>query len=150
MSLSGHINPIRKRKNIISCEVRKDGAARMRIKRLNDCEKFISGDEAVLRELMNPLKGDFKFRYSLAHAVVKPGKSTKLHRLKTSEVYYILKGSGVVYIGKESSKVRAGCAVYIPPRSLQRIKNTSSSDLVFLCIVDPAWKKEDEEIISKT
>ena len=119
----------------------------MIIKRLNKCKKFISRDKAILRELLHRDKGNFKFRYSLAHAVVKPGKVTRPHKLKTSEVYYILKGSGLMRVGKETRKVNKGCAVYIPPRSVQYIQNTGNSDLVFLCIVDPAWRKKDEEII---
>jgi mannose-6-phosphate isomerase-like protein (cupin superfamily) len=37
--------------------------------------------------------------------------------------------------------------IYIPPNSIQRIKNTGMNDLIFLCIVDPAWKSEDEELV---
>lgn len=117
------------------------------IRRLKDCERFISGDGAILRELLHAEKGDFKFRYSLAHAIVKPGKITKPHKLKTAEVYYIMQGSGAMYIDGETSKVKKGDAIYIPPHAVQYIKNTGAEDLVFLCIVDPAWRKEDEEII---
>ncbi|MBL7156522.1 MAG: cupin domain-containing protein [Candidatus Omnitrophica bacterium] len=119
----------------------------MIIKRLNKCKKFISRDKAILRELLHRDKGNFKFRYSLAHAVVKPGRVTMPHRLKTSEVYYILEGSGLVHVDRKTSKVNKGCAVYIPPHSVQYIKNIGNSDLIFLCIVDPAWRKKDEEII---
>jgi len=119
----------------------------MFVKKLKDCPKFISGDNAILRELLHADKGSFKFRYSLAHAVVKPGKITSPHKLKTSEVYYILKGSGLMYIDNKTSKVSSGYTVYIPPSSTQCIKNTGKSNLEFLCIVDPAWRKEDEEII---
>ena len=67
--------------------------------------------------------------------------------MKTSEVYYILDGEGIMYIDEESEKVHAGQAVYIPPSAKQYIKNTGNSDLKFLCIVDPAWKPEDEEVV---
>ena len=107
----------------------------------------MAGDNTILRELFNPLKDEMNLRYSLAHAIVKPGKITYNHRLKTSEVYYILKGRGLMHIDEEKQEVRAGQAVYIPPGARQRIKNTGSEDLVFICIVDPAWKKEDEEIL---
>jgi len=119
----------------------------MLVKQLKDCAKFISGDNAILRELLHADKGNFKFRYSLAHAIVKPGKITNPHKLKTSEVYYILKGSGLMYVDKKISKVKNGCAIYIPPGSTQCIRNTGKPNLEFLCIVDPAWRKEDEEII---
>lgn len=119
----------------------------MFIRDLSKCKEFIAGDKTVLRELFNSLKDKLDLRYSLAHAIVKPGQITQSHRLKTSEVYYILEGSGLMEIDGEKQAVAQGHAVYIPPNSIQRIKNTGKTDLVFLCIVDPAWKKEDEEIL---
>jgi mannose-6-phosphate isomerase-like protein (cupin superfamily) len=117
------------------------------IRDLTTCKDIIAGDETVLRELLHPDKADLQIGYSLAHAVVKPGRTTLPHRLKTSEVYYILEGQGMMHIDEERSPVRAGQAVYIPPRAVQYIENTGSTELKFLCIVDPAWRKEDEEII---
>lgn len=119
----------------------------MIISKLEDCRKFISGDDTILREILHAKKGDFKFRYSLAHAIVKPAKNTKPHKLKASEGYYILEGKGIMYINKERSLVSSGCAIYIPPKAIQHIKNTGNSDLVFLCIVDPAWRKDEEEVL---
>jgi len=55
---------------------------------IKDCEEFIAGDNCALREILHPDKADLTLRYSLAHAVVKPGDTTWLHRLRTSEVYY--------------------------------------------------------------
>jgi len=37
--------------------------------------------------------------------------------------------------------------VYIPPHAGQFIHNPGTADLVFICIVDPAWRKEDEEVV---
>ena len=51
-----------------------------------------------------------------------------------------------MHINDEFSEVTAHCAVYIPPNSTQYIVNTGDSPLEFLCIVDPAWHREDEEI----
>jgi len=61
----------------------------MIIKDLQNCEEFIAGDNTILRELLHPDKLNLKLRYSLAHAVVKPCLTSQLHKLKTSEVYYI-------------------------------------------------------------
>ncbi len=119
----------------------------MFLKRLKDCAEIIAGDDSILRELLHPEKGDLQIRYSLAHAKVLPGRTTKPHRLKASEVYYIIAGRGLMHIDKESFEVAPGCTVYIPPDTSQHIENTSDSDLNFLCIVDPAWRKEDEEIL---
>lgn len=118
----------------------------MFLKNLKECEEVIAGDDSILRELLHPEKQDLQIRYSLAHAKVPPGQATKPHRLKTSEVYYIINGNGLMHIDKESFEVGPECAVYIPPEAMQYIENTSDSDLIFLCIVDPAWRKEDEEV----
>lgn len=119
----------------------------MFVKNLNDCEEFIAGDNTILRELLHPDKADLNLRYSLAHAIVKPGDTSEPHRLKTSEVYYILQGQGVMHIDDEQQKVGVGDAIYIPPMAKQFIHNSGTTDLVFLCIVDPAWRVEDEEIL---
>jgi mannose-6-phosphate isomerase-like protein (cupin superfamily) len=119
----------------------------MFIKDLQDCEKFFAGDNTILRELFHPDKADLNLRFSLAHAMLKPGKTSQTHKLKTSEVYYILEGEGIMHINDETAKVLPGQAVYIPPDSRQFIHNSGITDLKFLCIVDPAWRKEDEEVI---
>lgn len=118
------------------------------IKHLTDCAEFLAGDNSILREFLHPAKAPLALRYSLAHAAVKPGVKTTPHRLKTSEVYYILRGQGRMHIGTEVSAVGADDTVYIPPQSVQFIENTGAEDLVFLCIVDPAWRPEDEEILT--
>ncbi len=118
----------------------------MFIRELNDCPEFTAGDNCMLREILHPDKADLSLRYSLAHAVVRPGQTTWKHRLRTSEVYYIIEGEGIMHIDAESSPVRPGSTVYIPPRATQCIENSGKKDLVFICIVDPAWQKEDEVV----
>jgi len=119
----------------------------MLIRDNSNCPEFIGGDNTRLRELLNPLKQpDLDLRYSLAVAEVEPGERTFLHRLKTSEVYYIVEGSGEMEVAGVKSTVTAGQAIYVPPGATQRIANTGIGDLIFLCIVDPAWRAEDEEI----
>lgn len=119
----------------------------MLLKDLQDCEAFVAGDNSLLRQLLHPGKINIACRYSLCHAIVASGQSTTPHRLRTSEVYYILEGEGVMFIDDESSPVRPGVVVYIPPNAAQHIANTGEADLKFLCIVDPAWREEDEEIL---
>jgi mannose-6-phosphate isomerase-like protein (cupin superfamily) len=118
----------------------------MFISDLNDCEEFIAGDNSILRELFHPDKANLDLRYSLAHAIVKPGNITALHSLTTSEVYYILSGEGEIQIDDEKRNVKPGQAIYIPPNAKQRIKNIGETNLVFICIVDPAWRVEDETV----
>jgi mannose-6-phosphate isomerase-like protein (cupin superfamily) len=121
--------------------------ATMLIKDLRECESITAGDGSRLRELFNPLQEDLAVRYSLAEARVRPGESTRAHRLETCEVYYILAGAGEMRIEDETAEVHPGQAVYIPPGMVQSIRSTGREDLVFLCIVDPAWRPGDEQIL---
>ena len=50
-------------------------------------------------------------------------------------------------INKERFHLKKDDSVYVPPNSEQFIENTGTIDLVFLCIVEPAWKIEDEIIL---
>jgi mannose-6-phosphate isomerase-like protein (cupin superfamily) len=118
----------------------------MLIRNLSECAEFIAGDGTVLRELLHPAKQAIEVRYSLAHAIVPIGETSLPHSLTTSEVYYILSGNGVMHINNESQTVKPGDAVYIPPNAKQFISNSSDEPLVFICMVDPAWRKEDETI----
>jgi len=118
----------------------------MFIRDLSECKEIIAGDRSILRELFNPLKDDLNLRYSLAHSTIKSGQTTKNHKLKVSEIYYIIQGRGMMYVEDESREVKKGQVVYIPPNHSQKITNTGEEDLIFLCIVDPAWKPDYEEI----
>jgi len=119
----------------------------MFVKALKDSDEFLAGDKTILRELLHPDKTDLQLRYSLAHAVVKPGATSLRHKLSVSEVYYILEGAGRMQMGHESRTVGPGEAVYIPPHSVQCIENIGKTDLKFLCIVDPAWRRDHEEVL---
>ncbi|MBP7461872.1 MAG: cupin domain-containing protein, partial [Candidatus Delongbacteria bacterium] len=61
--------------------------------------------------------------------------------------YYILQGEGRMHVGDEVRMVYPGQAVVIPIDGVQFIENTGAEDLVFLCIVDPAWRAEDETVL---
>lgn len=118
----------------------------MLIRKLQDCVEFLAGDATALRELLHPDKQPIDLRYSLAHAVLQPGQTSKPHSLRTSEVYYVLSGTGEMHIDSEAALIGPGDAVYIPPLSRQFVRCTSSVPLVFLCIVDPAWQAADEVV----
>ena len=123
------------------------------IRKLSDQKLIIAIDGTLLRELLNPEidKEKPKLGFSIAHAIVKPHQASLPHRLKTSsEVYYIIQGKGRVHIDDETSDVVAGDTIYIPPNARQYIENTGDIDLAFLCLVDPAWRAQDEELITPT
>ena len=118
----------------------------MLVQKLKTCTEFIAGDGTQLRELLHPDKQPLELGYSLAHATVQIGQTSVLHSLTTSEVYYILSGTGEMYIDDEKQLVEPGDTIYIPPNGKQYIHNSGTEPLVFICIVEPAWRKEDETI----
>lgn len=119
----------------------------MNHKTISDIKPFITTDGSLIREIFHPLRHNLKMNCSIAHATVKTGESTKPHTLKNSaEVYIILTGKGIMHINNEKQLLNPGDAVFIPAGSVQHIENISDEDLKFLCIVDPCWKKEEDEV----
>ena len=105
-------------------------------------------DYSMLREILHPERDPVDIRYSLAHAVVRGGEASLRHRLASVEVYYFLAGTGVMHVADEAVAVGPGHTVVIPARAEQWLENTGDHDLEFLCIVDPAWREEDEEVLT--
>ncbi len=120
----------------------------MWIRDRRDCREIRAIDGTALRELLNPA-GDprLKLGYSLAEARLGPGAESRAHKLKSSEVYYLLQGQGRMRVDEDEREARAGQAIYIPPGSIQSIRNTGKEELVFICLVDPAWRADDEELV---
>ncbi len=122
----------------------------MLVKKFDDQKEIVAGDNCILRELLNPLDGDeVECRYSIAWAKVLPGKKTDRHAMKTTEVYVITQGKGKMHINDEVEDVGKYDTVYIPPDAIQYIENIGDVDLEFICMVDPAWRVEDEIISTK-
>lgn len=119
----------------------------MLIKKFSEQKEIIAGDNCILRELLHGLNEKLAMRYSLAWAKVPVGKATWKHALKTSEVYFILKGKGRMHIGEEVEEVGIYDTIDIPPSAVQYIENIGAEELEFLCIVNPAWRKEDEILL---
>ncbi len=108
---------------------------------------FLAGDLTHLIEVLHPQRHGVSLPYSLAHAYLEPGGCSLPHRLLTSEeLYYFLSGEGVLVIDGERFEVGAGHAVLVPAGARQFLNNTGSQRLVFLCIVSPPWRAEDEEV----
>jgi mannose-6-phosphate isomerase-like protein (cupin superfamily) len=119
----------------------------MLIKKLKDCAEITAGDRTRLRELLHPARDAAAIRYSLAVAWIAAGQRSQAHALATAEVYYLIRGSGVMHVGDEATEVSAGDAVYIPPGATQWFENSGKDEIELACIVDPAWRPEDEEIL---
>jgi mannose-6-phosphate isomerase-like protein (cupin superfamily) len=146
----------------------------MLVKDIQECRYFTAGDGSILCELLHPLreKGEIPLHCSIAHARLPAGRSTIPHRLtESAEVYYFLEGQGIIHVergdsssaqftrartvpvighvNQESAEVKPGRAVFVPPGAVQYLENTGDGDLLFLCIVDPMWREEDEEVMNR-
>lgn len=110
--------------------------------------EIIPGNEGTkIKQYFHPHNTLNGINYSLAQFTLQPGKKTLLHKIKSSEIYYILEGDAILKINDESHQLKKDDSCYVPPMSVQRIENTGSAVLRFLCIVEPAWKPEDETIL---
>ena len=118
----------------------------MTIKKLQEIDVIDGVEGTKIRQVFHPHNTLNGVRYSLSHSSLESGKKSKLHKMKTSEIYYILDGEGIIQIDDDAFKVSKDQAIYIPPHSKQCIENTGKDEMKFLCIVDPAWKHEDEVV----
>ena len=116
--------------------------------RKNSEIKSIQGYEGTkIKQYFHPHNTLNGINYSIAQFTLGPGKKSKLHKMSSSEIYYILEGSGDLKIDEDTHHIEKDDSVYVPPNSKQFIENTGSINLKFLCIVEPAWKVEDEILL---
>lgn len=119
------------------------------IKEYQAAEEFYIDEGCYITELSN---SEDDPGLSIARARVKPGVTTKLHKLvDTVERYVILEGEGLVEIdGITADKVGISDVVIIPEGCSQKITNTGESDLVFLAICSPRFTKESyKDVVNK-
>lgn len=120
----------------------------MFVRRFGDCREIVAGDDTVLRELISGGKDGLGIPYGIAHAKLAPGKTSTPHRLKeTTEVYYIIRGKGLMQIGSESEAVGEKDTIVIPVGAVQFLENTGDADIEFICITSPPWRADDEEVL---
>lgn len=120
----------------------------MLVKNLKKLGVIVAGDGTLIHEIFHPKNDpEIKNRYSLAHTTLKKRKSSKKHRMKNPEIYYFLQGKAEMYINDEVEMLGKGDSVYIPEGTIFYVKNIGNTDLEFLCITDPAWSEEEEEIL---
>jgi len=119
----------------------------MSIKRNSEILEIKGFEGSKIKNYFRPDNTENGIRFSIAHFTLEPGKRTLLHKLQSSEIYYILEGSGILKINNELLEVQKNDSVYVPSMSKQCIENTGMKSLRFLCIVDPEWKKENETVL---
>jgi len=109
---------------------------------------FIDGNEGTkIKQYFHPHNTLNGINYSLAQFTLEPGKKSKLHKIRSSEIYYVLEGEGKLTVDEESYLLQKDDSVYVSPNAKQFIENSGNKILKFLCIVEPAWKASDEMLL---
>ena len=116
----------------------------MIVKKIEEIDAITGQEGTQIRQIFSPNETDDLIRYSIAHCTINPGKSSRPHTMKTSEMYYIMQGNGIMHVGEQQKQVKQNDVIFIPPMSKQFLENNGDIQLVALCIVDPAWKQENE------
>jgi len=111
------------------------------IKHHNAAAEFFTEERCYITELSN---SEDDPDVSIARARVKPGTTTRWHRLKgTVERYSIISGKGLMELDDQApQEVKAGDTVLIPSMCGQRITNTGNEDLIFLAICTPRFTED--------
>ena len=83
------------------------------------------GDEGTkIRQYFSPENTGEKINYSLAQFTLSSEKKSKLHKISSSEIYYILEGQGEITIDNIIFKMTKNDSIFVPPSAKQFIRNT--------------------------
>jgi quercetin dioxygenase-like cupin family protein len=75
--------------------------------------------------------------FSMLRSEFEVGGYADPHTHPFEQGYYILKGRGLVTIGKDEYKVKPGNSVFFPPNMMHSIKNTGKTPLWLIAINAP-------------
>ncbi len=67
-----------------------------------------------------------------AHAELKPGKLIEEHIEPYEEIYYFLKGTGLMKVGGETKQVGSGDAVWLPYGIPHSLFNNGTEECIFV------------------
>ena len=104
---------------------------------------FITKDGSEIRSILDRTNSAAT-NQSLAEATLPPGGETEAHcHSQAEEIYYILRGRGLMTLEGEGREVGPGDAILIPPGTQHSIRNIGQESLVFLCCCSPPYSHED-------
>ena len=84
-------------------------------------------------------------RASLVEVTLQLGRVSRPVRHRTvEEIWYVLAGTGKVWLEGDLVEVRPGSTVVIPTGSAFQFEATGDEALRFLCYTSPPWPGDDE------
>lgn len=112
-----------------------------------DVQPYVTKDRSTIRELMCPERHGNRAQ-SLAEAIVPAGGRTLLHRhLLSEEIYFIVRGEGLMTLGDTTFAVSTGDTICIPPGTPHAIEAGARQRLRILCACSPAYSHDDTELL---
>lgn len=112
----------------------------------NDTTPLVSFDRMKIYQMVSPAATDHNglnmtVPFSWAYVTVPATGGSLPHSLNaTSEVIYVIAGSGTAHIGNETFALHKGDTLFIPPDTVQSVTNTGSVPLEYLSLLDPYWR----------
>lgn len=108
---------------------------------------FITKDRSEIRSILD-LTNSTATNQSLAEAILPPGAETEEHlHPRTEEIYYVLRGRGLMSLEGERREVGPGDGILIPTGTRHKIRNIGQEPLVFLCCCAPPYSHEDTVLV---
>jgi mannose-6-phosphate isomerase-like protein (cupin superfamily) len=111
----------------------------------NKDDSYNTGDLELLKSYM--LIGSRNVKdtgISLQISFIPVNSEQPVHNHEPEQVYYIIRGTGLMIIEDERKPVHAGDAIYIPGNKKHGIKNTGNEKLEYLTANAPAFAEEYE------
>jgi mannose-6-phosphate isomerase-like protein (cupin superfamily) len=113
----------------------------------NASAPFITQDRSEIRSILDRTNSTAA-NQSLAEATVPSGAETEEHHHRlTEEIYYVLRGRGLVIVGSDRRVVGPDDGILIPPGTRHRIRNIGQEPLVFLCCCSPPYSHDDTILV---
>lgn len=82
---------------------------------------------------------------SVAHFRLEPGRGSAWSYNKIGEEsFFVLSGTGTVWIGNEPQSVQPGSFVLIPPHLVRSIRAGDREALEYYALTTPAWSTDDD------
>ena len=115
----------------------------MIVKNVNEVKEIKAHGEAVYRYLY--MRKDIYGRLNMEdilkslggfwQTTVYPNKTLEEHMHENHEqIYFILRGGGVLRVGDEERKVKPGDAIYIPPKTPHSFYNDGEEECIILMV----------------
>lgn len=75
-----------------------------------------------------------------AYALIPPGNILEEHRDTVEEIYFFLRGGGIMQVGDEKREVRERDSVWIPAGVPHSLENNSAEDIEIMVIAAYPWR----------